>query len=123
MVLLLCACRSSGSGVFDAGPDLQAAPPPCSAQADCYGCCVGRFGTGALDYDSELMSCACSAGTCATACASTVCGTSGGVDPPCRDCLAGTLVDGGACMAAATDCLVGAGPCASYADCVATCPR
>jgi hypothetical protein len=120
--LLLAACRSSGTVPVDGGvADLQALPP-CTSEPSCLACCTARFESGALDYDTELMSCACTATACASACASTVCGTGVGVDSACRQCLAGTLADGGVCLSAASDCLVNAGPCAGFADCVAACP-
>jgi hypothetical protein len=122
LLALVAACRSGGVAPLP-GPDMAPPPPPCSSQKDCLGCCTGRFPSGALDYDSAIMSCACTGPTCATACASTVCGQGVGIDAPCRDCIAGTTVDGGACMSTLGDCLVNAGPCANYVACVASCPR
>jgi hypothetical protein len=121
--LLLCACRSGGgTAALDGGADLQQPLPMCAGQADCLGCCARSFESGALDYDYRLMSCACTASSCLGACAATVCGSNVGVDQSCRACLAATLADGGVCMSATGDCLANAGPCATFANCVAACP-
>src|SRR5260370_39495090 len=123
-LLLAAACRD-GVGVtpLDGGRDLQQPLPMCASAPNCLGCCTAHFESGALDYDVHLMSCACTPSSCMGACAATVCGTSIGIDKRCRDCLDGTLADGGVCLTAASDCLVSAGPCAAFADCVAGCPH
>jgi hypothetical protein len=122
--LCLAACRSGAGGPpLDGGADLQQPLPMCASAANCLACCTANFESGALDYDTELMSCACSATSCLTACSATVCGTNIGVDRACRACLDGTLADGGACQQTASDCLANAGPCAGFADCIAACPR
>ena len=124
LVAALAGCRSNGgSTVVGGGADMTPPAPMCASKADCFGCCSGSFASGALDYDSSLMTCACTAGACLGDCAATVCGTAVGVDKRCRDCLAMTLGDGGVCRQASTDCLTGAGPCAAFADCVASCPH
>jgi hypothetical protein len=122
LALVVAACRNGVSvAPLDASIDLQA-PPPCAVLPACLACCSRRFESGALDYDSHLMTCACAAANCQSACAATVCGASVGVDGPCRACLASALVDGGVCSGAASECLVTAGPCAAFAACVASCP-
>ena len=124
-LLLLAACRNgAGAAPRDAAIDLQApAPPKCAAAPDCLACCTRHYESGALDYDTHLMSCACAASSCLGACAATVCGSNIGIDRGCRDCVDGTLADGGVCLSVAADCLVNAGPCAAFANCVAGCPR
>jgi hypothetical protein len=125
MMLALClmACRHDAGAPLDgAAADLQQPLPMCARAPDCLACCTRSFESGALDYDYRLMSCACSASTCLSACTATVCGTNVGLDGRCRACLAGTLADGGACQATAGDCLATAGPCAGFADCIAGCP-
>jgi hypothetical protein len=122
--LYLLACRNGASGPpLDGGADLQQPLPMCTRAADCLACCTANFGSGALDYDFQLMSCACTATSCLSACSATVCGTSTGVDRACLACLDGALADGGVCQATAGDCLANAGPCAGFADCIAACPR
>lgn len=103
--------------------DMQVALPNCTVAPDCFACCAGTYESGALDYDSSLMSCACTSSSCLGACGSSVCGSTLGVDGPCRDCLTGVLGDGGVCQGAATQCVVTDGPCGSFADCVAACPH
>jgi hypothetical protein len=120
----LGACHDRTAAVaLDGSADLHQPRPMCARAADCLACCTRNFESGALDYDTNLMSCACTASSCLGACTQTVCGTSIGVDESCRACLDGARADGGVCQAAASDCLVNAGPCASFADCVAGCPR
>jgi hypothetical protein len=124
--LLVAGCRdplplpSPGDGAA-AGDDLLRAPVDCRTKADCFSCCTAEGQSGALAFTAAVQQCACQESTCKSACRQTVCGAVLGVDRACRDCIAGTLGDGGACTAALRECVETAGACGGWRSCVDGC--
>jgi hypothetical protein len=95
---------------------------------ECAKCCEEAGGMGPEDYTPQFKACACgSGGPCAASCVtSPLCGGAGPETADCVKCIAGTLRDGGACVASATfqaSCLhADAMRCGRGARCLATCP-
>lgn len=129
-----CAYRVISAGCIDATPCDQ-----CVAQgeagscglrptaAECASCCETYYA--GSDYAAVFQGCACGAGgPCAAACGtSALCGGQGPETDECTACLAGTLLDDGACVASGdfqAACIQEQGSvfCKKLAQCLATCP-
>jgi hypothetical protein len=127
-LVVVAACREPlppPTAPVDGGADLAmpALPPvDCRTAADCLACCTGELQSGALDFTAAVQSCACQAASCQSACKQTICGAALGVDAPCRACLDGTLVDGGACQTPVRECVATSGGCGAWQTCVERCP-
>jgi hypothetical protein len=122
LVLVAAGCRDDADGNT---PDMtidMAAPVvlDCAAQSDCLTCCLAEHQSGALDFDSQLQSCACQPSTCQAACQTTICGSEVGIEPACRTCLEAN--DGGVCAPAVTTCVETDGACGAFKRCVDRCP-
>jgi hypothetical protein len=125
VALLTVGCREPvplppPAGDGGAG-DLAHARVDCRTQPDCFACCTAQGQSGALAFTASVQQCACSVGTCKSACAQTVCGAALGIDRACRDCIAGTLGQGGACTDALRECVQTAGACGGWRSCVDGC--
>jgi hypothetical protein len=133
------ACLSGACAYFPAiggcidGTPCEACPANKTACAfkpsalECAKCCE-EAGGGPEDYAPEFEACACgSLGPCAASCAtSPLCGGAGPETADCVKCIAGTLRDGGACVASArfqASCIQSdTTRCGGTARCLASCP-
>ncbi len=100
-----------------------------STAAECATCCETYYD--GKSYAGLFEACACGeGGPCASACGtSLLCGGTGPETSACANCLAQTLLDGGACVASPKfqkECIGGADGgvfCKKMAQCLATCPH
>jgi hypothetical protein len=100
-------------GNYSGLTDLQCQAIPDNAGA-CEACCAANHPDAYTAYLKALAACACTANTCQTECAATVC-----ANPPitpddsCWSCALGTGDAGGACSSAADTCVA----CTPYTEC------
>lgn len=128
----------SDASADDASDDAADAAPPtydaaisCSAaskRSACVTCCQDQHPAGYKVFEAATLQCACAAGICADACATTACAaTPKKPDATCQQCLeestqkpladAGTDADGGAARGACAQDVKDA--CSASSDCVA----